>query len=139
MASEFFTDVEATLGPLLRELGFFLDDVDDGPDEGGLARNIIYYRSKDCKLQIYYSAREGEINCMIAPLDAPNEFGLNSNKWHLISRFSKPPDIPLREQLQIALAEVQSYEKRLDWVKDRIIKHYEDAHAGILEKYGSTS
>ena len=139
MASEFFTDVEATLGPLLREMGFVLDEVDDGPDEGGLARNIVYYRSKDCKLQIYYSAREGEINCMIAPLDAPNEFGLNSKKWHFISRFSKRPDIPLQEQLQIALAEVQSYENRLDWVKDRIIRHYEDAHAGILEKYGSAS
>jgi hypothetical protein len=139
MASEFYTDVEATLGPLLQEMGFVMDMVDDGPDEGGIARNIVYYRSTDCKLQIYYSSREGEINCMIAPLDALNKFGLNSKKWHFISRFSKRPDIPLQEQLQIALAEVQSYENRLDWVKDRIIRHYEDAHAAILEKYGGAS
>jgi len=139
MASEFYADVEAKLGPLLQQMGFVMDGVDDCPDEGGIARNIVYYRSADCKLQIYYSAREGEINCMIAPLDAPNEFGLNSKKWHFISRFSKRPDIPLQEQLQIALAEVQSYENRLDWVKDRIIRQYEAAHAGILEKYGSAS
>jgi hypothetical protein len=139
MASDFYAEVEAKLGTLLQQMGFAVDGVDDGPDEGGIARHIVYYRSADCKLQIYYSAREGEMNCMIAPLHAPNEFGLNSKNWHFISRFSKRSDIPLQEQLQIALAEVQSYENRLDWVKDRIIRHYEDAHAGILEKYGSAS
>jgi hypothetical protein len=63
MTSKFYADVQATVGPLLENLGFVLDEVDDSPDKGGISRNIVYYRSDDCRLQIYYSAREGEINC----------------------------------------------------------------------------
>lgn len=137
MTSDFAAHVEETAGPLLTKLGSVLDEVDEGPDEGGIARRIIYYRSNDCKLQIYDSSREGEINCMIAPLDAPNRFGLTAEKWHYISRFSKRVDLPPQERLRMALAEVQAYENRLDRVRDRIAKHYESAHAGILEKYGS--
>jgi hypothetical protein len=137
MTSDFYADVEARVGPLLEKLGFVLDELDDSPDGGGIERSIVYYRSRDCRLQIYYSAREGEINCMIAPLDAPNRFGLTAEKWHYISRFSKRADLPPQERLRIALAEVQAYENRLDWVRDRIAKHYESARAGILEKYGS--
>jgi hypothetical protein len=72
-------------------------------------------------------------------LDAPNEFGLNSEKWYYISYFSKRPDLPPKERLRQAIAEVQAYDNRLDWVKDRIIKHYETARAAILEKFGSGS
>jgi hypothetical protein len=139
MTSDFYADVEAKVGPLLENLGFILDEVDDNPDKGGIPRNIVYYRSDDCRLQIYYSAREGEINCMIAPLGAPNEFGLNAEKWYYISYFSKRADLPPEERLRLAIAEVQAYDNRLDWVKDRIIKHYEAAHAGILGKFGSVS
>ncbi len=35
------------------------------------------------------------------------------------------------------MAEMQSYADKLDWLRDRITKHYEAAHAGILGKYGS--
>lgn len=136
MSSDSAVDVEETAGPLLTELGFALDEIDKGPDEGGIARNIVYYRSRDCRLQIYYSAREGEINCMIAPLDAPNRFGLTAEKWHYISRFSKRADLPPQERLRIALDDVQACDNRLDWVRDRIVQHYDAAHAGILEKYG---
>ena len=65
--------LKQAVGPLLEKLGFVLDELDDSPDEGGMERNIVYFRSRDCRLQIYDSAREGEINCMIAPLDAPND------------------------------------------------------------------
>jgi hypothetical protein len=137
VTSDFYADVEARVGPLLDNLGFVLDEVDDNPDQGGIARNIVYYRSPDCKLQIYRSSREGEINCMIAPLDAPNEFGLNGEKWFYISYFSKRPDLPPKERLRLSLAEVEAYDNRLDWVRDRIAKHYDAAHAGILGKYGT--
>jgi len=137
MTSDFVADVESKIGPLLEKMGFAVDEIDDSPDKGGLERNIVYYRSCDCKLQVYYYRREGEINCMIAPLDASNEFGLDSKKWYFISHFSKRPDIPPKERLKLAIAEMQSYDNKLDWLRDRITKHYEAAHAGILEKYGS--
>jgi len=135
MTSDFLANVETTLGPLLKKLGFVLDEVDVSPDGGGIERHIAYYRSADCKLQIYDSSREGEINCMIAPLSAPNQFGLTTKKWHYISRFSKRSDLPPQERLRVAIAEAKAYENQLDWVRDRIAKHYESAHAGILEKY----
>lgn len=136
MTPDFSTDVQTTVGPLLADLGFVVDEVDDSPDEGGIERHIVYYRSSECKIQIYDFSREGEANCMIAPLDAPNEFGLTSKKWHYISKFSKRSDVPPQERLRLAIAEARSYANPLDWVRDRIAKNYEAAHAGILEMYG---
>ncbi|MCV7197421.1 hypothetical protein [Mycobacterium angelicum] len=137
MTFNFSAHVETTLGPLLAELGFTLDEVDDNPDEGGIERHIIYYRSADCKIQIFDFPREGEVNCMIAPLDASNEFGLTSKQWHCISKFPKRPNVTPQERLRIAIAEANAYEDPLQWVKDRVVKHYETARAGILEMYGN--
>jgi hypothetical protein len=74
---------------------------------------------------------------MIAPLDAPNEFGLTGKKWHYISKFSKRSDLSPQERVRLAIAEARSYANQLDWVRDRIAKHYQAAHAGILQMYGT--
>ena len=134
--SEFSTDVQTIVAPVLEQLGFVLDEIDDSPDEGGRRQHIVYFRSKDCKVQVYDSAREGEVNCMIAPIDVPNEFGLRARKWQFLTRFSKHPDLPLAELAELARAEYKSYSNPLEWVRDRIIKYYEAAHKGILEMYG---
>lgn len=135
MSANFTAKLQATIGPLLSSLGFTLIEVDDGPDEGGIPRHIAYYQSADCKLQIYDSSREGEVNCMIAPLTARNEYGLRGKDWHYISRFSKRSNLPPEERLRAAIAEANAYDDQFDYVKDRIAKHYEAAHAGILQKY----
>jgi hypothetical protein len=137
MTSEFSRDVQVIVGPLLKELGFMLDEIDDSPDEGGRSQHVVYYRSNDCKIQVYQSSREGETNCMIGPVNVPNEFGLRAKKWHYISKFSKRSDVPPQERLRLAIAEAKSYANPLDWVRDRIVKYYEAAHAGILEMYGT--
>jgi hypothetical protein len=134
--SEFSTEVQTIVGPVLEQLGFVLDEIDDSPDEGGRRQHIVYFRSEDCKVQVYESAREGEVNCMIAPIDVPNEFGLRARKWQFLTRFSKRPDLPLAELADLARAEYKSYSNPLEWVRDRIIKYYEAAHKGILEMYG---
>ncbi len=46
---------------------------------------------------------------MIAPLNAPNEFGLISKHWHYISKFSKRSNVPPEERLRIAIAEANAY------------------------------
>jgi hypothetical protein len=134
--SEFSTEVQTIVGPVLKQLGFVLDEIDDRPDEGGRRQHIVYFRSEDCKVQVYESAREGEVNCMIAPIDVPNEFGLRARKWQFLTRFSKRPDLPLAELAELARAEYKSYSNPLEWVRDRIVKYYEAAHKGILEMYG---
>ncbi len=109
MPAEFGAEVEDVLGPLMRRLGFEIDEVDDRQDDGGRDRHIVYYRSADCKVQVYQSAREGEVNCMIAPSGVPNQFGLNAQKWQHITRFSKRPDLPFKELLRAAREEYSSY------------------------------
>jgi hypothetical protein len=135
MSSEFSADVQNIVGPLLVDLGFSLDEVDDTPDEGGRQQHVVYYRSDDCKIQIYDSWREGEINCMIAPVSVSNEFGLRAEKWQFLTRFTKMPNLSLTEVADLAKAELDAHPNRLEWVRDRIAKYYDDAHQGILEMY----
>lgn len=135
MTSQFSNEVQAIVGPLLTELGFILDEIDDRPDEGGRGQHIVYYRSNDCKLQIYKSSREGEVNCMIAPLYVANQFGLRATKWQYLTKFVKRPDLPLEELISLARSDYEAYANPLEWVRGRIAKYYEAAHAGILEMY----
>jgi hypothetical protein len=86
-------------------------------------------------MQIYESSREGATNCIIAPLDAPNAFGLRAERWQYLPRFSTAPDLPLAELAALARAEYESYPNPLEWVRDRIARYYEAAHAGILRMY----
>ena len=136
MTSRFSADVQEIVGPTLAERGFVLDEVDDRPDEGGRERHVAYYRSNDCKVQIYESSRDGEVNAMIAPRSVLNEFGPQANKWQYFGRFSKRPDVPLEELVLLTRAEYEAYGTPLVWVRDRIINNYDSAHTGIIEMYG---
>jgi hypothetical protein len=134
MSDDFPGDVRLIIEPVLSERGFVLDEIQEGADDGGRHLSVVYFRSADCKMQIYESAREGETNCMIAPLDAPNEFGLRSasKKWQYLTRFVKRPDLPLKELVKLARQEYESYGNPLEWVKARIEADFDAAHAGIL-------
>jgi hypothetical protein len=131
----FAAEVEAVVGPLLADLGFTLDEVDNNIDEGGRQGSVVYYKSDDCKIQIYRSSREGSVNCMIAPLDAPNVFGLydQSYKWQYFTKFSTAPNVSLEELVQQVSFEPETDRAQLEWVRDRIAEYFEAAHAGILE------
>jgi hypothetical protein len=135
MTHEFLTGVQSIVEPVLAELGFRVDEYVGDLDEGGPKAAVAFYLSSDCKMQIYKSEREGEVNCMIAPVNVPNEFGLRADKWQFLTRFSKRPDLPLAELAELARAEYNAYANPLEWVRDRIATNYEAAHAGILEMY----
>jgi hypothetical protein len=134
VSHDFPNVVQAVVGPVLSKRGFVLDEIQDGADEGGRHLSVVYFRSADCKIQIYESSREGETNCMIAPLDAPNEFGLRSTskKWQYLTRFVKRPDLPLKELMRMARHEYESFDNPLEWVKARLEADFDAAHAGIL-------
>jgi ADP-ribose pyrophosphatase YjhB (NUDIX family) len=136
--SDFPAEVQELLGPTLSAMGFSLDAIDDAIDDGGRHLSVVYYVGKDCKIQIYRSSREGETNCMIGTLDAPNEFGLRSKskKWQYFTRFVELPDLPLSELARTAKAEYESFEDPLHWVKSRIENHFDAARTGILKMYG---
>lgn len=138
MSDDFAEEVQSIVGPLLSDLGFTLDGTDDHVDEGGRSGSVVYYRSKDCKIQIYQSSREGSINCMIAPLDESNEFGPQdrSFRWQYLTEFAPMSEMSLEELAQSVSFEPKSNVEELQWVRDNIIKYYEVAHVGILEMYG---
>lgn len=141
VTEEFSNKVEIIIGPLLDSLGFELDGIDNHVDEGGRLGAVVYYRSNDCKIQIYWSGREFEINAMIAPLSAPNEHGLynRSSQWHYLNEFIKNPDLPLEQLVQVLKSERANFDsdtKWLGWLKGRIAQYFEPAHAGVLELHG---
>ncbi|KUH67864.1 MULTISPECIES: hypothetical protein [Mycobacteriaceae] len=134
MADDFSDQVQSIVGPLLSELGFRLDGVDLNVDEGGRLGAVVYYRSADCKIQVYQSAREGSTNCMIAPLDAPNVFGPHdrSLSWQYLTKFVPLPDTPLEELVESVSFKPKTTAEQLRWVRDIIGEHFEAARAGIL-------
>jgi hypothetical protein len=139
MTQEFLAEVRSIVEPLLNELGFQLDEYDDDVLEGGPKSSVVYFRSKDCKVQIYDSTRGGSINCMIAPLDALNVFGPSdtSGKWQYIVMFAIKQGIPREEIIKDKLpADFPTTRQRLEWVRGRIEKYFPIAHAGILEMDG---
>lgn len=125
--------------PLLVELGFVFDEYIDNVNEGGPKGSVVIYRTDDCKLQIYQSARSGEINCMIAPLDAPNVLGLydKSAKWQYLPRFAIRQGASMKEINEYSPAtDFPTIDQFLESVRARIEKYFPVAHAGVLEMGG---
>ena len=141
MKDDFSQEVQTIVGPLLSSMGFTLDAVDNDVDEGGPKGSVVFYRSKDSKIQIYRSSREGEINAMIGPLAAPNEHGLysRSGKWHYFNDFADEPKLPLEELVRKLRDDRVNFEttpKWLEWIKrERIVRYFESAHAAIVKGY----
>ncbi|BBX48754.1 hypothetical protein GCM10009641_02000 [Mycobacterium cookii] len=119
---------------MLQELGFALDEIDDDFDEGGRPGSVVYYRSRDCKVQVYKSSREASVNCMMAPLSAANIFGLydESNEWQYLRGFCPAPDLPLEELVKSISYKSKSDREQLAEVRESLSDWYEAARAGIL-------
>lgn len=138
MMTDFVDEIEARIGRILSDRGLMLVETFDGSDSGGRELKVGYFANSECKIQIYYWAREAETNCMIARLDAPNEFGLlsKSKKWQFLTRFVKKPDLPPVEVAEQARLELESFANPLEWVGDRIDRFYDVALAGMKDRYG---
>lgn len=76
---------------------------------------------------------------MIAPLDAPNVFGLydQSGKWGYIVVFASKRGIPHEEIMDDELPQIPTTNQFLESVRRRIEKYPPTAHAAILEMDGS--
>ena len=133
VTEDFPAEVQSVVGPVLADLGFTLDEVDEDVDEGGRKATVVHYRASDCKIQIYRSAREGSVNSMIAPLDAPNQIGIHdrSYKWQYLTRFAPPSDVPLEELVKSVHLEPQTDTERLARVRQIIAENFEAAHRAI--------
>jgi hypothetical protein len=121
-------DVERYMGATLAALGFALDEIHPEVVYGERSAWAVFYRGPDCKLQVCQSSRDGGIDFMLAPLDAPNEFGLDnrSKKWRFMLALSDATDDlgmpPLGEGTDAAWA----------WLKALFDAHFEAAHAALV-------
>ena len=133
VSDDFAQEVQTIVGPLLSNLGFTLDEIDDHVDEGGMLGSVVFYRSKDCKIQVYESSREGSVNCMIAQAEAPNRFGPQdrSYQWQYLTKFAPTPETSLEELAQAVSFEPKTSAEQLGWVRDNIEKYYDVARDGI--------
>jgi hypothetical protein len=143
MQDDFPHLAQEIVGPLLTHMGFVLAGIDNSVDEGGRKGSVLYYHGPDSKVQLYNSSREGEINAMIAPLEAPDEYGLynRSHMWHYFNEFAEEPKLSLEELVEKLRGERDNFTttpRWLEWIKnERVARYYELARSGILEKYGT--
>ena len=121
-------DLERFLDPTLSQAGFRLSAIEDPTVYHGRAAWVIYFLSDDCKLQICWSAREGGIDYLLAPLDAPDEFGLlnQSNKWRLMLLLSTA-----RDDL-VTPAPGANDQVEMSWLKELFEIHIDSARSSLL-------
>lgn len=122
------SDVERYMGSTLAALGFHLDEVDADAVYGERPAWAVFYRGPDCKLQVCWSAREGGVDFMLAPLDAPNEYGLmnRSKKWRFMLALSDATDDLGTPPLAAGTDEVWAWRKALFEI------HFEAARNALL-------
>ena len=125
-----YTDLEKRLGRTLAGLGFRMEKADSAVVYGDRPAWAVYYRGPDCKLQVCWSAREGGIDFMLAPLEAPNEFGLSSRSkgWQFLLMLSRSDD-GLRTPSLDATDEVW-----WKWREALLLAHIDEARAALLSE-----
>ncbi len=123
-------ELDRFLEPTLSNAGFKLDEVQESVVYGNRPAWAVYYRSNDCKLQVCWSARDGGIDFMVAPLDAPNEFGLinNSKKWHFMLLLSDAQD-----ELDTPGLDAGD-DTLLVWLQSLFDIHFEPARRALLSR-----
>lgn len=123
-------DLDRFLAPRLSRAGLAFDELNDAEIYQGRPAWVIYYRGQDCKLQICWSARDGGIDFLLAPLNAPNEFGLSneSKKWQLMLMLSREhDDLPTPPPGADDATEMA-------WLKALFKIHFDAARAALLSK-----
>ena len=118
------------LDPTLSHVGFRLDEIQDSAIYRDRPAWAVYYCGRDCKLQICWSSRDGGIDFMLAPLDAPNEFGLlnPSRKWQFMLLLSDAHDNLTTPGLDADDNTLMS------WLKSLFEVHFEAAHDALLSE-----
>ena len=121
-------ELDRFLEPSLSAAGLELDEIEESIEYRERPAWAIFYRGKDCKLQVCWSARDGGIDFMLAPLDAPNEFGLtnSSKKWHFMLMLSD-----VHDDLKTPGIEADDHTV-MSWLKGLFDIHFHSARAALL-------
>lgn len=123
-------DVAQYLEPTLAKFGFALDEVMSDIVYGESPAWATFYRGPDCKLQLCWSSRVGGLHFLLAPMDAPNQFGLADGfkTWRYMLALSDviddlgPPPVVAGDDVLWA------------WRKALFETHFEAARAALLSR-----
>ncbi|MCV7422027.1 hypothetical protein H7K45_15865 [Mycobacterium yunnanensis] len=118
------------MGPVFDRYGFVSDGVSSELEYGELPAWALFYVRDDCKLQVCWSAREGGVDFMLAPVNAPNELGLRNDakSWQyllLLSDFDEGLTTPSLDA---------PTEEWWEWRKALFEAHFPAAHAALLAR-----
>ncbi|TRW89263.1 hypothetical protein FK535_00765 [Mycolicibacterium sp. 018/SC-01/001] len=71
-----------------------IDEILDPWSYGDRPAWALFYRRRDCKVQVCWSERDGGIDFMLAPPGADNTFGLSdrTGTWHFMLLLSRAKD-----------------------------------------------
>lgn len=124
------TSVDEHLGPTLARLGFASEAVHSAVVCEGRPAWAVYYRSSDCKLQVCWLARERGVDFMLAPIDAPDTFGLagSSDGWRYLLTLSQSHD-----DLQTPAIDADE-ETWWTWRKTLLLDHIDEARAALSSR-----
>lgn len=115
------------LAPTMADHGLILEKKSYTEVYGGRRAWLIIYRGQDCKVQLYRSEREGEINFMVAPLSAANTFGLSdrTGAWQFMLLLSDAVDELKTPRPGANDTEIMS------WLRDLFLEHFDSARTAL--------
>jgi hypothetical protein len=100
LCEEFRSRVETLLGDFFTAKGLVLDEVI--PDDQ-CSRYVLVYRSPACKVAIYYSMHDGEVNCVLGSLGSDNR-DVDGDGWTYIRELQYKGREPSIEELLAAVS-----------------------------------
>lgn len=122
MNENFQLFVEATLGRFLSSKGFFFEEYVKY-DSGNM--EVLFYVSNKCKLCVYRSHREGEINCMIG--DALIRNDLTSNGWSFVNGMNLKKEPMTYEELRArVLRYPRGWQGQLSLLNETLTEHFDE-------------
>lgn len=115
------------LAPTMADHGLILEKTSDAEVYGGRRAWSIFYRGRDCKLQLCWSERDGGIDFMMAPLSAANTFGLSdrTGAWQFMLLLSDADDELKTPGLGANDTEIMS------WLRDLFLEHFDSARSAL--------
>ncbi len=95
---------------------------------------VIIYKSKSCKMAIYSSSNDGEINCKLGKIEADNT-NINGNNWYYLNSLTGDnEELSIEELLNAIPSTPQGLDEQLLETIDNINKNFDSAEQVLSKK-----
>lgn len=130
MANSFQADVKNILMHFFTTNDFFYDKTIES-DIGN--KVVVFYHSFLCRLGIYKSSRDGEVNCMIGMHNA-EIINFGENGWYFFNDLNpNKRELTIEELLKAVPDSPKTSIEQLDELKKNLIDNYSDVLHKLLQ------